>query len=44
METMGQTSKRTKSDELQDDEFKERKKLRTGGDTLAWLEKKRTEI
>ena len=40
METMGQTSKRTKSDELQDDEIKERKKRRTGGDTLAWLEKK----
>ena len=40
METIGQTSKRTKSDELQDDEIKERKKRRTGGDTLAWLEKK----
>ncbi|XP_027050950.1 putative uncharacterized protein DDB_G0274435, partial [Pocillopora damicornis] len=40
METMGQTSKRTKSDELQDNEINERKKGRTGGDTLAWLEKK----
>ena len=43
METIGQTSKslRSKSDELQDDEIKERKKRRTGGDTLAWLEKKK---
>ena len=40
METMGQTVKRSKSDELQDDETKERKKRRTWGDTLAWLEKK----
>ena len=40
METMGQTSKRSKSDELHDDEIKKRKKQRTGGDTLAWLKKK----
>ena len=41
METIGQTSKRSKSDERQDDKIKERKKRRTDGDTLAWLEKKR---
>ena len=41
METIGQTSKRSKSDECQDDKIKERKKRRTDGDTLAWLEKKK---
>ena len=40
METIGQISKRSKYDVLQDDKIKERKKRRTGGDTLAWLEKK----
>ena len=39
METMCQTPKRSQSDELQDDEIEERKKRRTGGDTLAWLKK-----
>ena len=41
METMGQAAKRSKSDELKDDETKGRKKQRTGGDTLTWLEKSR---
>ena len=43
METMGQTSKRSESGESED-VIKERKKGRSGGDTLQWLEKKLTEI
>lgn len=39
METMGQTSKRSESGESED-VIKERKKRRSGGDTLQWLEKK----
>lgn len=39
METMGQTSKRSESVESED-VIKERKKRRSGGDTLQWLEKK----
>lgn len=42
METMGQTSKRKTSDDLEDDEIeiKGKKKRRSGSDTLSWLEKK----
>ena len=39
METMGQTLKRSESGESED-VIKERKKRRSGGDTLQWLEKK----
>ena len=40
METMGQTSKRNAYDDLEDDEIKEKKKRRSGADTLSWLDKK----
>ena len=44
METMGQTSKRSESGESED-VITERKKRRSGGDTLQWLKKKKlTEI
>lgn len=39
METMGQTRKRTGSED-KDDEVKEKKKRRSRSDTLTWLEKK----